>query len=147
VWASVWTSTQQRTPHLQAGLGQKRCQEGARRHVTLVELSLIGCGHLQLGFLPPSSSGMLCKLSLQSTEGVGYLTIYLPAVLDLSRGAFVDWVPVLPHIEVPRLGFFRDPLDLPDLPTCRRLNVTTNMVADWLGGWKNRNPGCVLNRM
>jgi hypothetical protein len=52
---------QQRTPHLQAGLGQKRCQEGARRHVTPRGVVTIGCGHLQLGFLPPSSSGMLCS--------------------------------------------------------------------------------------
>jgi hypothetical protein len=53
----------------------------------------------------------------------------------------VDWV--LCSHTLRSSTAFRDPLELPDLPTCRRLNVTTNMVADWLGGWKNRNPGCV----
>jgi hypothetical protein len=63
----------------------------------------------------------------------------------MSRGAFVDWVPVLPHIEVLDVAFSEILWNLPDLPTCRRLNVTTNMVADWLGEWKDRNPGCVVS--
>jgi hypothetical protein len=73
----------------------------------LVELSL-GCGHLQLGFLPPSSSGMLCKLSLQSTEGVGYLTIYLPASARFVAGSLRGLGPCAPTLRS-RLGFFRDP--------------------------------------
>lgn len=115
----------------------------------LTNLSLAGCCHLTpYRWLPDSSGRALHTLSLRRARTTNHCQTLLPPhvsslrVLDVSHGSLAPPLPTLDYLRILDLANLTKPLYvLPDLPLCRRLNVSTELS----GSWKQRNSHCVVS--
>jgi hypothetical protein len=137
VWASVWTSyppaAHATSPSWSWTSDVRKVPVGMSR---LVELSLIGCGHLQLGFLPPSSSEIVQAVTEHRRSRI---PDHLPSCeCSICRGE-PSWTGSLCSHTLRVLDLaFSEILNLPDLPT---VAGSTSLQTWWQTGWAGGRTG------